>query len=719
MKKQIKVPIAIAASLLLAFALMPQPEAPFTGHGNVEALSNLYNRWKTAYEQRGDAQILRISLNYSKAQSDELTAANGLASVNLVNGQLQVAATGLSGRQQYEVWLLDKHDAGKPGNKAIKIGALSASADKHVLTTRLDREQLNGFTLDTVAIAKAGETPQSGGVLFGSPGLLQRIYYNERFLPTTAIGSAAGNSGLPSEPAAPFEFLLPKMAQAGSGHNSISSATQLTQLIARGQKIFTEETFEGNGRTCSTCHRPDNNHTIDPIYIAKLPKKDPLFVAEFKPELANLEKPALLRQFGLFVANADGFDRPGVMRSAPHLLGLTASMVHETQTMGGEFTQDQDYYNEHDPIAQQDNRQTQAIGWSGDGAPDGGALRDFAKGAVKQHLPKTLNRADNVDFRMPTEDELDALEAYMLSLGRSTDINLAAMTFKSPLVQKGLLLFNTKNNPGETLSGGYPTGGTPIFGTSANCNGCHMNAGALSSTTGGNPTRDTGVERMRDQLHHLADASVTYDGGFGQELQSDCGPNYDQACYSDGSLDPRNIRPSNHPRLNRFNTPSLIEAADTGPFFHNNSVTTLEETVAYYNTESYNQSPGAFTSKGVNRQVKLDSSQVIAVAMFLRSINVLENIRSSNQLDQNAIGQHDEQSEKTLKLAIADTRDAIRVLKEAVINPYPDALEKLNAALDYENQAMRGFSFSGRRQKLLENAITLKNQARSLIVSGG
>lgn len=715
MKKQIKIPIAIAASLLLAFTLIPQPEAPFTGHGNVEALSNLYNHWKTAYEQHGDAQTLRISLNYSKAQSHELTAANGQAALNLVNGQLQVAITGLSDQQRYEVWLLDNHAA---SNKTVKIGSLSANGDNHSLTTQLDREQLNGFTLDTVAIAKAGETPQSGGVLFGSPGLLQRIYYNERFLPTTAIGLATGNSKpQPAAPGTPFEFLLPKMAQAGTA--TITSTDQLTNLIARGQKIFTEETFEGNGRTCSTCHRPDNNHTIDPIYITKLPKKDPLFVAEFNPALANLEKPALLRQFGLFVTNIDGFDRPIVMRSAQHLLGLSVSLIHETTAMGGEFTQDQDYYNEHDPIALQENRQTQAIGWSGDGAPDGGALRDFAKGAIKQHLPKTLSRVDNTDFRMPTEDELDALEAYMLSLGRSSDLNLAAMTFKSPLVQKGLLLFNTKNNPGETLTNGYPTGGTPTFGTTANCNGCHKNAGALSSTTSANPTRDTGVERMRDQLHHLADASVTYDGGFGQELQNDCGPNYDQACYSDGSLDPRNIRPSNHPRLNRFNTPSLIEAADTGPFFHNNSVTTLEESVAYYNTESFNQSPGAFTAKGINRQVKLDSSQVIAVALFLRSINVLENIRSSNQLDQNAIGQNDEQSAKTLKLAIADTQDAIRVLKEAVINPYPDALEKLNVALDYENQAMHGFSFSGRRQKLLGNAITLKNQARTLIVSGG
>ncbi len=709
MKPKIKIPIALAATLLSVYFLTPKQEAPFTGHGNVETLSSLYNNWKTDHEQQGKAEILKIGLNYSKAQSHELTAAKGQAALNLVNGELQVAVNGLSDKQPYEVWLLDKHNTSASANKAVKVGALSVSADKQTLKKQLDREQLKGFTLDSVAIAKAGETPESGGILFGTPGLLQRIYYNERFLPTTSIGMAAGSSAETTTAfSAGFDFLLPKMAQA---HNaSLSSTDQLTNLISRGQKVFTQETFEGNGRTCATCHRPENNHTIDPAFIAKLPKKDPLFVAEYKPELANLEKSALLRQFGLFVANVDGFDRPPVMRSAQHLLGLSLTLAHERTSKGGEFTQDEDYFNEHDPIAQQENRQTQAIGWSGDGAPDGGALRDFAKGAIKQHLPKTLNRVDNTDFRMPTEDELDALEAYMLSLGRSAEINLAAMTFKSPLVQKGLLLFNTKNNPAG-----------PTFGTTANCNGCHMNAGALSSTTGGNPTRDTGVERMRDQLHHLADATVSYDGGFGQLLQNDCGPNYDQACYSDDSRDPRGVRPLNHPRLNRFNTPSLVEAADTGPFFHNNSVTTLEETVAYYNTEAFNQSPGAFTSKGVNRQVKLDSSQVIAVALFLRSINVLENIRSSNLLDKNAIGQNGEQTQKTLKLAIADTKDAIRVLKEAVINPYPEALDKLNAALEYENKAQEGegFSFSGNQKKSLDKAIALKNEARALIVTGG
>ena len=59
-----------------------------------------------------------------------------------------------------------------------------------------------------------------------------------------------------------------------------------TQLIERGRQIFNHETFAGNGRTCATCHPASNNFTIDPQYVAKLRRDDPLFVAETNPDLA-------------------------------------------------------------------------------------------------------------------------------------------------------------------------------------------------------------------------------------------------------------------------------------------------------------------------------------------------------------------------------------------------------------------------------------------------
>src|SRR5438046_9970175 len=178
-------------------------------------------------------------------------------------------------------------------------------------------------------------------------------------------------------------------------------ADRQAQLVAKGRDVFFNETFAGNGRTCGTCHPAENNFTIDPAFIATLPKDNPLFVAEFNPALReNFENPALMREFGLIRENLDGFDdlkNKFVMRGVPHVLGLRTSVA----SRGGPRT-----------------------GRSSVGAPGDGSLRSFATGAVIQHFTKTLNRVPGVDFRLPTEEELDALEAFQLSLGRQQDLAL-------------------------------------------------------------------------------------------------------------------------------------------------------------------------------------------------------------------------------------------------------------------------------------------------------
>src|SRR5437773_221179 len=172
---------------------------------------------------------------------------------------------------------------------------------------------------------------------------------------------------------------------------------RLSQLIAKGSELSFNVTFGGNGRTCGTCHPAENNSTIDPPFIATLPKDNPLFVAEFNPALKeNFENPALMREFGLILENLDGFadlKNTFVMRGVPHALGLRNSV----NSPGWPRT-----------------------GWSGDGAPGDGSLRSFATGAVIQHFTTTLNRVPGIDFRLPTEDEPDALEAFQLSWRRRT-----------------------------------------------------------------------------------------------------------------------------------------------------------------------------------------------------------------------------------------------------------------------------------------------------------
>ena len=136
-----------------------------------------------------------------------------------------------------------------------------------------------------------------------------------------------------------------------------------------------------------------------------------------------------MHEFGLILENLDGFTNPGVMRGVPHTLAMPTSLKAkpgggDNQTRGdGTFV-------------------VEATGWSGDGAPGDGSLRSFAIGAVTQHFPKTLNRIPGKDFRLPTEAELDALEAFQLSLGRQTDLDLSTMTFLNSNVEIGKHLFN-------------------------------------------------------------------------------------------------------------------------------------------------------------------------------------------------------------------------------------------------------------------------------------
>ncbi len=114
-------------------------------------------------------------------------------------------------------------------------------------------------------------------------------------------------------------------------HSQLFFPDRREALIERGRLIFFNETFNGNGRTCGTCHRAENNMTLDPAFIATLPDNDPLFVAEFNPALKeNFENPRLMREFGLILENQDGLDRPADnfnMRGVPHVLAQRTSIA--------------------------------------------------------------------------------------------------------------------------------------------------------------------------------------------------------------------------------------------------------------------------------------------------------------------------------------------------------------------------------------------------------
>jgi cytochrome c peroxidase len=422
-----------------------------------------------------------------------------------------------------------------------------------------------------------------------------------------------------------------------------------------GADLFFRESFNGNGRSCATCHRVDRNLVIDPAFMSTLGSNDPLFVAEFNPSLIQLEVPTMMRRFGLILENVDGFSPDPrtrfVLRSVPHSLSMATSITNPPGSVS--------------PPA---NR----TGWSGDGAPGNGALRDFQTGAITQHYPKTLSRTVGTDFRLATTGELDRIDRFLRTTGRLNELDLNTIALTDAAADAGRARFLT-----------------------VGCNACHSNAGANASFGGGgNRNFNTGVETAR----HAALAGFARDGGFGGTAQPD-------GSFGDGT----------------FNTPPLIEAADTGPFFHTaitttgssghdaDFVTTIEEAVAFYDTPAFNNSPS-----GQAGPINMTDAEIINIGRFLRVLNAAFNVaQASKRIDAviPIIGSFGDGARGTqlqlLRLAAIDLQDAINVLNAVNLNPTQSS--SINQANSLLRSALNASTASQR--------LSLAKQAQQLAVS--
>jgi hypothetical protein len=285
---------------------------------------------------------------------------------------------------------------------------------------------------------------------------------------------------------------------------------------------------------------------------------------------------------------------------------------------------------------------------------------------VIQHFTKTLNRVPGVDFRLPTDEELDALEAFQLSLGRQQDLTLP-LPLKGTVPKRGQAIF-LDNGLGK-------------------CNLCHVNAGATANFGGGNignANFNTGVEDLPDQPADLTGELVPPDDGFGRP--------------GDGT----------------FNTPPLVEAADTGRFFHNNAIETIEGAVGFYDGEAFNNSPAgrALAAADPNgTAIELDGTQIVAIAAFLRVINTLENIRESLAQLETSLEKGCREARENLEHAVGETKDSIRVLEGGGL--HPDAVAHLRKAKRLTKKASRSLFF---RKKLTREAIGEQRKARAFLV---
>ncbi len=669
-----------------------------TGMARPRSLVTAYEAWSRAYEASGGDSNVVVALGGLPGLVERATAARGTARLDLVGSRVDVRVEEWA--EDGDVWLIDNRPgpgrtiAPEDGDRLLLVGRLERDGRQARLQAQLEQGAFDAFDPDLVVVTRAGVRPEQGRLLAGMTSLFQRLHRSARGGQLGLLGDAEPQVAARSSLDSVWDALQPQ-ARAAIGPIP-NPQTPLELLITAGRQAFNNETFEGNGRTCATCHREADNMTLSPKLIASLPPNDPLFVAEFNPDLAqNFENSVLLRKFALITENVDGFDDLSskfVLRGIPHTLALIPNTLKPDVTDG---------------TPQPPTPPLERTGWGGDGAPGTGTLRDFLTGAVVQHYPKTLSRVPGVDFRLPTVAELDAIEAFTRSLGRQSDLKLAgpnALRLKSEVAARGQEIFN---NPGP-LRPPFPSG--PAAGA-GKCLLCHFNAGAgdfIESVIVGGPSDiglateqgsvtangnfDTGVEDMPSQPADLVQPPQLNppDGGFGTA------PLVRNGVFLGFG--------------NRtFNTPVVVEAADTGPFFHNNSVETIEGAVAAYNGDAFNRTIVARAFGGI----KLDGTEVVAVAAFLRAINTLENLRSSSDLDERAKQATSfSQAQELIRLSLAELEDAIEVLNGGSL--HPEAQRKLVAAAGLNALALTPAGHSQViRNGLLTQALALKAAARA------
>jgi hypothetical protein len=178
------------------------------------------------------------------------------------------------------------------------------------------------------------------------------------------------------------------------------------------------------------------------------------------------------------------------------------------------------------------------------------------------------------------------------------------------------------------------------------------------------------VENLPDQPADLITGEPNPpDGGFGREARPD-----PPGGFGNGT----------------FNVPPLVEAADTGPFFHNNAFRTIEGAVSLYDGEAFNNSPAGRQVGGI----ELDGTQIEAIAAFLRVINALENIRESVELleryTQKAVFPP-AGGKELLDRAVQEMNDSINVL--AGVGLHLDAVAHLKEAKRLTKEADKGILF--------------------------
>jgi len=330
---------------------------------------------------------------------------------------------------------------------------------------------------------------------------------------------------------------------------AVDESSPSTSKRNEGRRLFRKETFGGNGRTCETCHSRSTG-TLSPADVVKLLTEDPgnpLFLHDGLDNgisgVARIAEHATIRMVLPLPPNIRIAEDPSAT-SVVLLRGIPGTV--NTPAL--------------DPALMYDLRARN--------------LSDQALGAIHDHAQNTVE---------PTEEQLAMIAEFQRTDTRffsSEELQDFAGGGPPPVLppgkttsqQRGRLMFvETEFTPGSTK------------GICALCHtGPMLNQTSPFNRTSPPGTRSANIGVSERNLLNLPEYTFLIDDGSG-DVQA--------VRLSDPGIPLTNPRPPGlpppfvrHPAFfaGMFKIPSLWGVKKTAPYFHDNSVKTLEELAAFY-----------------------------------------------------------------------------------------------------------------------------------------
>ena len=402
------------------------------------------------------------------------------------------------------------------------------------------------------------------------------------------------------------------LPQNEAGMQVAAGDTVTTPSEEQGETLFNLETFDGNGRTCLTCHDPVDSFGLSPDTIMLKAATDqncgpvgfiscdPLFVHLTQPfDLALLEDNCLMQagdQRGLILENIDTFANDPVFRSTPHLVNIA-----NTAPYGMGFCDDS--------MSGGPNCQT---------IPD---LSQFCAGAIEQHFPKSFDPIDftrnsdpssglPLDFRAPTDFELEAMEVFQDAIDFPERAIIESASGATVEERRDDIIDKLLDQAvSEGANRAEVDAGRVLFFGDGQCFRCH-DGEALDRTL---------TDFTTGRLDHF-DIGTGSDGGT--DTVTNISENTDDGCEG-STFDPTLPLPAEAAGRREFNTFPLIGIARTPPFFHDGSKDTLFDVVAHYNGPNFDLSPSGAKLIADGTPISLNGPKIRDIAAFMDALTVV------------------------------------------------------------------------------------------------